>query len=145
MFPLIFLNLGGKNSFICFTQSLCIFFEILPIIPVHNSLINQNPRVIQDIPFNLTHNPPKTMRWGSFLFLLRTKFLIVISQEYNPSKHFQQLLALITNHASVLHYGCFVIVRLNNLGSHSLLPIFFQLSPLNLSSSHEGKSLYHNR
>lgn len=37
-------------------------FEILPIIPVHSSLINQMPRIVQDIPFNLPFNPLKTMR-----------------------------------------------------------------------------------
>ena len=57
-------NLGGKNSFICFTQSLHIFFEILPIISAHNSLINQITRVVQDIPLNMTCNPPQENEMG---------------------------------------------------------------------------------
>lgn len=78
MLPLTFWNLGEKSSFICFAQSVHIFFEILPIILVYNSLINQIPREVQDIPFNLTYNPPRQCYRVAFWIYLEQVFSLSI-------------------------------------------------------------------
>lgn len=121
MFFLMFSGFRRRESCICFTPNLPKFLGTRSIIIGNTSLINQIPTIVQVPQFNPTQHPPKTMRRGSFCvspankishYHFRGRSFLNTCSSFCPSSQIFPVFFL---------YGCFVIVRLSNLGIHPFL------------------------